>query len=130
MTWQLVNHQRLQVVVSLTLLCVKELNILPYLSLQLLRYLLPPHESVDNNQVISEVILNLGGPQDHSDNIIEHIAVNYECQNEAEEHVDNLDGILASNITITDGGHGVDSPIQRVEVLYLPWLIDDTGIGS
>lgn len=61
--------------------------------------------------------------------MVEDIAVDHEGEYKAEEHIDDFDGVVACDVTVGYCGHSVDAPVQGVQVLDAPWLVDDPCVS-
>ncbi len=59
-----------------------------------------------------EVVRGLSGPKDDSDDVVNYISVDNESKAKEEEGVDGLVGIVRCNISVADGGDGVDPPVD------------------
>ena len=98
--------------------------------LQLLAYVLSSHEGVDDNQLVSIVFPHFFSPQNRLHNLVQDVAVNNKSHNKTDESIHNLNGVIGSNISIGNGSDSIDSPVDDVEVLNFPTLVDDVAEGS
>ena len=70
------------------------------------------HVFVHDEKLYSFFISIGSGPYNDFDDLIDHITVDSEAKDHADEHISNFGGIRALNITIRNVSDGIDSPIK------------------
>jgi hypothetical protein len=58
--------------------------------------------------------------QDYTYDLIYYVSYQEQTEHKTDKAVDCFIGILRSEISVTYVSNSVDSPIKRVEILYLP----------
>jgi hypothetical protein len=101
-----------------------QLVLLRFVNLQVI------HESGVENQLMLEVVIGPPRPKEDLDDVVDHVAVDYEAEAHAEERVDCFRRVVRGNVAVADCGDCVESPIESIEVLDLPIVVEDWRIGS
>ena len=69
------------------------------------------------------------GPDDSFDDVVDDVAVGHESEAHACQGVDGCVGVIGGDVAVADLAHGVDAPVESVEVLEVPGEGGDGGVG-
>lgn len=87
------------------------------------------HVCVHYDNFSSVFICEIFSPKYYFYNAISNVAVDHKTEVEHVNRILSLIGIVGRNISIADGRNGVNSPIKRVKILYLPGVGIDRRKG-
>jgi hypothetical protein len=69
------------------------------------------HVGIVEDEVDSELVSLLLGPDDGLDNIIDDIGIHHKAEAHASKSPGSLDRVVGSNVAVADLAHRVDSPV-------------------
>ena len=127
---QLLHHGFLHLQVSAVLLPVPVLQEIDGVKLRTDLQSQVVHIMVELDQRDAVLIAKLIGEDDSADEFVGDVAEDHVAEALAEERVDNFEGVVGGDVPVADVGDGVDAPVDAVEVLDLPLVGDDGGVGG
>ena len=88
------------------------------------------HIAIKDDQIDSIKIPLLPEHNDGLDHIIHDVTVDHHPKAHPSQCIRSLYRVVGSNVSVTDLAHGIDPPVESVEILEAPWQVVDGGVSS
>jgi len=88
------------------------------------------HVGIVRDELLAVYFFVESGANNCLDNSVDYVSHDNRAQAHHVKHIDHLVRVLGSDVSVTNGGDCVETPVERVKILDDPVVVDDSIVGS